>query len=170
MLDTLRADWQANTDPLSQLVLTVFRYGHWAAQSGLRPIALWPYRIANLFLVRGLAGCDINRACQIGAGLKLHHGGRGVAIHGCATLGANCEVYQGVAVGRRDHSGEPTIGNQVVLGSYAVVIGPVSIGDGSRVGPHAVVFADVPAGMFVRSPISAVTPVRPREAAARDDS
>lgn len=163
MLVALRADWRANTDPLSRMVVTVYRYGHWATRSRLRPLALWPYRIANLFLVRGLAGCDIGRACEIGPGLMLHHGGRGLAIHGCATLGANCEIYQGVAVGRRDHSGEPTIGDWVVLGAYAVILGPVKIGDGVRVGPHAVVLANVPAGMLVRSPAPQVTP-RPRKA------
>jgi serine O-acetyltransferase len=166
MLDTLRADWQANTDPLSRVVVTVYRYGHWAARSPLSPLALWPYRIANLLIVRGLAGCDIGRASRIGAGLRLHHAGRGVAIHGGATLGSHCEIYQGVAVGRRDHSGEPTIGDGVVLGAYAVILGPVSIGNGARVGPNAVVLVDVPAGTLIRSPASQVTPACPPEAAA----
>jgi serine O-acetyltransferase len=152
MLDTLRADWQVSHDPLSRLVLAVFRYGNWAERSPLRALALWPYRVANLLLVRGLAGCDLPRQARVGPGLQLHHGGRGVAVSKRAVLGACCQLYQGVAVGNRDASGEPVLGDQVTLGAYAAVLGPVTVGDGASVGPHAVVLTDVPAGALVRSP------------------
>jgi len=87
MLDTLRADWRISHDPLSRLVLAVYRYGNWAEHSRLRPLALWPCRVANLLLVRGLAGCDLPRQAQLGPGVQLHHGGRGVAVSKRAVLG-----------------------------------------------------------------------------------
>jgi len=151
MPSALRADWGTSRDPLSRITLTVYRYGQWAARSRL-PGALWPYRVANLLLARGLAGCDMPRQARIGAGVTLHHGGRGVTIGKQSVIGEACQIYQGVTVGNRDASGEPVIGSRVTLGAYAVIIGPVRVGDSARVGPHAVVLTDVPAGALVRSP------------------
>jgi serine O-acetyltransferase len=148
----LRADWRASGDPLSRISLTVYRYGQWAEHSRLNAVVLWPYRLANLLLMRAIIGCDIPRQAQIGPGLILHHGGRGVAIHKSAVLGAGCEVYQGAAVGNRDQRGAPVLGDGVRLGAYAVVVGPLRVGDGARIGPHAVVLTDIPAGVLVRSP------------------
>ena len=156
MLDTLRADWRISHDPLSRLVLAVYRYGNWAEHSRLRPLALWPCRVANLLLVRGLAGCDLPRQAQLGPGVQLHHGGRGVAVSKRAVLGACCEIYQGVSVGNRDASGVPVLGDRVTLGAYAAVLGPVKVGDRAKVGPHAVVLTDVPPGALVRSPAAEI--------------
>lgn len=75
-----------------------------------------------------------------------------MAVHKRAVLGTGCELYQGVAVGNRDASGEPVVGDEVTLGAYAAVLGPVSVGDRAKIGPHAVVLTDVPAGALVRSP------------------
>lgn len=148
MRATLRADFARNPDPLTRAVLLVFRIGQWAHRQGrmMRLLVGVPYKIANLLLLRLGVGCDLPARLTCGPGLRLHHCGRGVAVHPRATLGANVTLFQQVAIGQRDNTGEPVIGNGVLIGVGACVLGPVHLGDGARVAPNATVLDDVPAG------------------------
>lgn len=126
--------------------------------SGLHAIIF--YRIAN-FLVklripilpraisqfaRFLTGIEIHPAAQIGKSLFIDHG-MGVVIGETTIVGDNVTLYQGVTLGgtgKEKGKRHPTIGNNVVIGTGAKVLGNISVGDNSYVGANAVVIKDVP--------------------------
>jgi serine O-acetyltransferase len=107
------------------------------------------YRFCNFILVTLISGGEIPARCQIGAGLRLPHHANGVIIHPDASIGDDVTIFHQVTIGINEQSsrgpGAPTIGNRVVIGAGAKVLGPVQIGDGSSVGANAVVVNDVPA-------------------------
>ena len=148
MRSALRHDFAVNKDWLTRGVLVVFRYGQWAhAHRGpVRRLLSVPHKVANLLLLRIGVGCDLPPELTCGPGLRLHHAGRGVAVHRRAVLGARVTLFQDVAIGQRDVGGEPVIEDGALIGVGARVLGPVRIGAGARVGANAVVVEDVPAG------------------------
>jgi serine O-acetyltransferase len=81
----------------------------------------------------------------IGPGLFISHG-QGTILS-AESIGANCQVHQGVTVGW-DYRGErrPVIGDEVFIGAGAKILGPVTIGDKAMIGANAVVVCDVPPG------------------------
>lgn len=76
------------------------------------------------------------------------HGLRGVFISTHAEIGRNCTIYQNVTIGSNG-GGAPIIGNDVLIGAGAVVIGPIKIGDGVKIGAGATVAKDVLQGQTV---------------------
>jgi len=127
--------------------LMFYRGGHW----------LWQRRwhLAGRFmshLGRILTGIEIHPGARIGCRLFIDHG-MGVVIGETAEIGDDCTLYHGVTLGgtrpTRDQASQkrhPTLGNDVIVGSGAQVLGPIHVGDGARVGSAAVVLKDVPAG------------------------
>ena len=126
--------------------------------SGLHAVIY--YRIAHWFFVRKLffiarmisqsarflTGVEIHPGATIGRGLLIDHGA-GVVIGETAVIGDNCTIYQGVTLGGTGkHTGKrhPTIGNNVMIGSGAKVLGPFSVGDNAKIAAGAVVLAEVP--------------------------
>jgi serine O-acetyltransferase len=100
---------------------------------------------------RAATGVDIHPAARIGARLVIDHG-VGVVVGETAVVGDDVVAYQGVTLGgTRLEAGKrhPTVGDGVVLGAGAKVLGPISVGAGARVGANAVVLRDVPAGAVV---------------------
>ena len=96
-------------------------------------------------------GIDIPLETEIGPGLFIGHFGS-IVINADSTLGANCNISQGVTIGkvpRGGHVGEPKIGSNVYIGPGAKIIGGVCIGDGAAIGANAVVNRDVPPGVSV---------------------
>ena len=95
-------------------------------------------------------GIEIAARCPIGPGLVLPHT-QGTVI-GATRVGANVTIFQGVTLGAReldiayDTKGRPFIGDGVIIGAGAKVLGGVRLGDYSRVGANAVVLESVPAG------------------------
>ncbi len=145
-----------------------------AAKSKLSLILTYPgvkavffHRIANFFAVakfhlvariisqfsRFLTGIEIHPNAKIGKNLFIDHG-MGVVIGETSEIGDNVTIYHAVTLGgispsvdserQRHEKRHPTIGNDVVIGSGAQVIGPVKIGNGSRIAANAVVVNDVP--------------------------
>jgi serine O-acetyltransferase len=98
-------------------------------------------------LVQSLTAIEIWPTSDIGPGMRIHHG-FGLVISPEAEIGDNVVLRQGVTIGRRRtwEEGAPRIGNDVDFGAYAQVFGKITIGDGARIGAHAVVLVDVPAG------------------------
>lgn len=94
---------------------------------------------------QGVQGADLAGTPEIGPGLFISHGQ--ATILSAERIGANLQVHQGVTVGW-DYQGQrrPIIGNDVFIGAGAKVLGPVTVGDGARIGANAVVVCDVPAG------------------------
>ncbi|MBO1679560.1 serine O-acetyltransferase EpsC [Bittarella massiliensis (ex Durand et al. 2017)] len=106
--------------------------------------------LARLFsqLGRGFTGIEIHPGAQIGRGLFIDHGA-GVVIGETAVVGDNCTIYHGVTLGgtgKGEGKRHPTVGNDVLLGAGVKVLGPIEIGDGSRIGAGSVVLRPVPAG------------------------
>jgi len=107
-------------------------------------------RLVSVFS-RFLTGIEIHPAAQIGAGFFIDHG-FGVVIGETTEIGTDVTLYQGVTLGGTAlEAGKrhPTLGNDVIVGAGAKVLGPISLGDCVRVGSNAVVVKDVAANTTV---------------------
>lgn len=96
---------------------------------------------------RFFTGIEIHPGAKIGKGLFIDHGSA-VVIGETAEIGDNCTIYQGVTLGGTGkHTGKrhPTLGNNVMIGSGAKVLGPFKVGDNSKIAANAVVLDEVPA-------------------------
>ncbi len=97
-------------------------------------------------LSRFLTGIEIHPGATIGKGLLIDHG-MAVVIGETAVIGDDCTIYQGVTLGGTGkHTGKrhPTIGNNVMIGSGAKVLGPFSVGDNAKIAAGAVVLKEIP--------------------------
>lgn len=138
------------------MVLLVYRYGSWTLRlphARRRPFEL-PYIVANLVLVRTLAGVDLPRQATVGPGLRLFHGGRGLSVHKNAVIGARVTLFQDVTIGQRSgrDSRAPVIGDDVLIWPHAIVAGGIFVGRGAEIGAHALVLDDVPPGAAALAP------------------
>ena len=129
--------------------------------------AVWGYRIAhflwNLKLkliariysnwIRAVTGIEIHPAAKIGRRFFIDHG-MGVVIGATAVVGDDVMIYHDVTLGARTNDAgkrHPTIGNNVVIGSGARVLGDINIGEGVRINANLVVTKNVPARTMVDS-------------------
>ena len=155
MFRTVREDIHAffQRDPAARTTLEVL-----TCYPGLH--AVWLHRIAHwlwrhkLYLLgrltshfsRFLTQIEIHPGARIGRRCVIDHGA-GVVIGETAEVGDDALIYQGVVLGgttlekKKRH---PTIGNRVVIGSAAVLLGPITVGDGALIGANSVVIRDVP--------------------------
>ena len=95
---------------------------------------------------RLLTGIEIHPGAKIGKGLFIDHGS-GVVIGETAEIGDNCTLYQGVTLGgtgKDTGKRHPTLGNNVLVGAGAKVLGPFKVGDNSKVAANAVVLKEIP--------------------------
>lgn len=114
---------------------------------------LWHHRaklLAKLIATwsRRWTGVEIHPAAQLGRRVFIDHG-MGVVIGETAIVGNDVVLFHGVTLGgTRSNPGRrhPCVGNAVVIGAGATVLGPVHIGDNARIGAAAVVLQDIPAG------------------------
>ena len=110
----------------------------------------WPARMFSQ-LARWLTGVEIHPGAKIGRRFFIDHG-MGVVIGETAEIGDDVTLYHGVTLGGttwRKEKRHPTLGNNVVVGAGAKILGPIVIGDNARVGSNSVVVKDVPAGATV---------------------
>jgi serine O-acetyltransferase len=99
-------------------------------------------------VARFLTGIEIHPGARLGPGLFIDHG-MGVVIGETAIVGANALIYHGVTLGGVDSRPcrrHPLVGDNVVIGAGAKILGPVTIGDGAKIGAASVVLANVPEG------------------------
>lgn len=107
-------------------------------------VPLAPRAIA--YGARAVTGIEIHPAAEIGEGLFIDHG-MGVVVGETAEIGSDVTLYQGVTLGGTGFSTgkrHPTVGDDVVIGSGAKLLGPVVVGRGAKVGANSVVINDVP--------------------------
>lgn len=100
---------------------------------------------------RFMTGIEIHPGAVLGRRVFIDHG-FGVVIGETALVGDDCTLYQGVTLGGvswQKGKRHPTLGRDVVIGAGAKVLGPITIGDGARIGSNAVVVKDVPDGATV---------------------
>lgn len=124
------------------------------------------YRLCDLIVVKLLAGAELPAECDIGGGLVLKHGGRGVVLNRDVVLGEEVVLYHGVTIGHMeptDVEGKaPRIGSRVFIGAGAAVLGDVHVADDALIGANAVVVTDVPAGATAVGVPARVTTSRER--------
>ena len=141
------------------------RLTHRLWQRGLR----WPARMVAA-LVRWFTGVEIHPGATIGRRFFIDHG-MGVVIGETAEIGDDCTLYHGVTLGGtswKKGKRHPTLGKGVIVGAGAKVLGPILLGDNSRIGSNAVVIKDVPAGATVVGiPGRVVSKMTPEEDARR---
>ncbi len=127
--------------------------------------AIWAYRLHHALWVRGrrLSARLISQAARAATGVEIHPGatigrrffidhGMGVVIGETAEVGDDVMIYHDVTLGGRSLNRtkrHPTIGDGVVIGAGARVLGPVVVGAGAQIGANAVVVRDVPEGAVV---------------------
>ena len=134
------------------MVLVIFRYGQWSAnsRSPLALVARPMLRFLDLVVVRLLAGVELPFQVACGPGLSLQHGGRGVVVSAAARLGRDCTLFHNTTLARELNTDRaPVLGDRVVVGVGAVVLGGVRVGDDSVIGANAVVTKDVAPGSRV---------------------
>ncbi len=155
LLQSIRSDIQATKerDPAATSTLEVIfaypgfharqlhRLAHVLHSRGLR----LPARLIS-HLGRALTGIEIHPCAQIGERFFIDHG-MGVVIGETTIIGDNCHLYQGVTLGgtsTKRAKRHPTLGNGVVVGAGAKIIGAVNIGDDAKIGAGSVVVTNVP--------------------------
>lgn len=97
-------------------------------------------------LTRAFTGIEIHPGAKIGKGVLIDHG-MGVVIGETAEVGEGCTIYQGVTLGgtgKDTGKRHPTIGNHVMIGAGAKVLGPFTVGDYSKIAANSVVLSAVP--------------------------
>jgi len=127
--------------------------------------AIWLHRLAHFFyrrnwfttarlishFNRSFTGIEIHPGAKIGKRLFIDHG-MGVVIGETSEIGDDCLIYKGVVLGgttlekKKRH---PTLGNRVIVGSNATILGAITIGDGARIGSGSVVVKPVPPNVTV---------------------
>lgn len=119
-----------------------YRMANWLYRHGVK---FFPETIT--FRCRKKFGCEISPVAQIGGGLMLHHT-VGIVVGCFVKAGKNLEIFQNVTIGsnRKEVDGQimPIIGDNVSIGSGAVVVGPIKIGNNVLIGANSYVDKDVP--------------------------
>lgn len=151
LTETIRA-YQKN-DPAARSGLEIFllynglhaqisyRFSHWFYKHHMQFIARWISQGS-----KRRTGIEIHPAATIGRRLVIDHG-TGIVIGATAEIGDDCLLYQGVTLGGTGHAHgkrHPTLGNNVMVGSGAKVLGPFKVGDNSKIAANSVVLREVP--------------------------
>jgi serine O-acetyltransferase len=126
--------------------LAMHRVGHRLWRAGWLTLARFVSHVS-----RFLTGIEIHPAARLGRGLFIDHG-MGIVIGETTEVGRNVTLLQGVTLGGTSLKREkrhPTLGDHVVVGTGAAIIGAITIGDGSRIGAGSVVVRDVPPSSVV---------------------
>ena len=121
--------------------LTMHRVSHWLWLHKLKSLARF-----NAMLARFFTGVEIHPAAKIGRRFFIDHG-MGVVIGETAEIGDDVTIYHGVTLGGvslKKEKRHPTIGNNVIIGAGAKVLGPFKVGDRVRIGANSVVLHEVP--------------------------
>src|SRR6201996_6742204 len=160
MFEAIRRDIRAakDRDPANPTTLQVI-----VAYPGVH--AIWGHRISRSLWNRGakaaargfaeltriLTGVEIHPGATLGSGLFIDHA-TGVVIGETAEVGEDVKIYHGVTLGgsgRDTVKRHPTIGDRVVIGAGAKVLGAIKVGDDSRIGANSVVVKEVPSSAVV---------------------
>ncbi len=155
MFDTIKEDIAAirNRDPAARSAIEIMllysgykairahRRAHWLYNHGFKFLARW---VSQRCVKK--TNIEIHPAAKIGRRVFIDHG-TGVVIGETAVVGDDCTIYQGVTLGgtgKDKGKRHPTLGNGVMVGAGAKVLGPINIGDNTRIAAGAVVLSDTP--------------------------
>ena len=155
MFNAIRNDFKVifERDPAARSVLEIiFCYpgfhamrfhhaAHWLWQRNVRLLARFLSHVS-----RALTGIEIHPGATIGEGFFIDHG-MGVVIGETAEIGNNVTMYHGVTLGGtswKKGKRHPTIGDNVIIGANAAILGPIKVGENSKIGSGSVVNREVP--------------------------
>jgi serine O-acetyltransferase len=129
---------------LSWQFLAIFTYRLFHRLQGLG-LFIWPIRFPVERTVEMMTGICIPALCEIGPGLKIHHFG-GIVLHHTTKIGKNATLFHQVTIGlaHDDQTQAPCIGDNVIIGAGAKILGPLRIGNNVTIGANAVVVKDIP--------------------------
>ncbi len=138
-------------------MMVVIRLMHWCRDHRLTPLAAVLSR-----LIRHLYGAEIHWQARFAPGVCIVHG-TGLVVGRNAVVGPRCILFQGVTLGESiardsDATGAPTLVSDVHVGANAVLVGPITVGERSKVMANTVVDRDVPADSIVVAPAPSVLP------------
>jgi serine O-acetyltransferase len=121
----------------------VYRMFRWFYERGIptQPVRFFVERVTEI-----MTGISIPAEAKIGKGLRIHHFG-GIIFHSASVVGEHCTIYHGVTLGDRGGwGGTPKVGDNVIIGAGAKLLGEIEIGDNCLIGANSVVRTSVPTG------------------------
>lgn len=122
------------------IAMKIYRIERWLYIHHMKVLAKIVSRFLYIF-----CNCVILPSTEIGEGTVIPHS-VGIVLHHKSVIGKRCRIYQNVTIGSAPG---PRIGDDVIIGANAVVIGDVTVGNGAKIGAGAVVVKDVPEGVTV---------------------
>jgi serine O-acetyltransferase len=143
-------------------LLALYRYGRWvrslpAPASRVGSLVYGAFLTAEEFVLASM----VDRSTRIGKDPTFVEG-RGIRIAPGAVIGDRVRIMPGVTIGYSSRPGNPSIGDDVVIGENARVLGPVKVGDRARIEPNSLVISDVPEGATVAGVPARVVRVVPK--------
>ena len=162
-----RSGWEIVTCYPGFQALAVHRLSHWLWNHKLKWFSRFISHLARIF-----TGIEIHPAAVIGRRVFIDHG-CGVVSGETAEVGDDCTIYQGVTLGgtslTKGKKRHPTLGNGVICGANAQILGSFTVGDGAKVGSNAVVVREVPPGATaVGNPARIILKEDPKDSAKAD--
>ncbi|WNO06249.1 serine O-acetyltransferase [Rhodoferax mekongensis] len=154
MRDILQ-DWKVNTgNTKGRLVLLSFRLAQ-KIRRAPKPI-FWlgiPYLVFYRLLIEWVLCIELPWNTQVGPSLRLYHG-MGLVVNDQTVIGRNVALRHNTTIGVKETlpfgtRAAPTIGDDVDIGAHVVILGPITVGSGARIGAGSVVVKDVPEGATV---------------------
>ena len=116
-----------------------YRLTHWLARKRIPFLGVMIQRIVEVW-----TGISISPQTKIGPGLSIYHFG-GVIINQNAVLGSHCTLHHDVTIGNKNPGGpSPELGDNVMVGAGARLLGGIKIGSNAQIGANAVVLSDIP--------------------------
>ena len=152
MFDKLRADYNRHErsilNPALWAILN-YRFGNWALTIRPAPLSFLVSLIylVNKYIILYTGNIRLYRKTKIGKELQLVHIGN-ILIHPDSTIGDRCIIQHNVTLAKNmdKNDGAPKIGDDVFIGTGAVVLGDITVGNGARIAANSLVITDVPAG------------------------
>ena len=170
MFNFVTQDWRANAgNSKGRFVLLAYRLASWlTAQQGVMKLLGIPYCAVYRVIVGWIMGIELPLRSRVGSGLKLYHG-QGLVVHDHVEIGSGVVLRHCTTIGVKSDNGQvPRIGDGVDIGSNAVILGAISLGDGCVIGAGSVVTKSVESNaVMVGNPARALNrsqPVTGREA------
>ena len=145
--ELIEVDFARSPSLFHRVTVSIWRAGQ-VLRYARGPVAFVVRRFvlaADLIWTQTLMGAELPHEVWCGPGVKLEHGGRGVIMHPSVSIGAEATIYHRVTIGVRDARPAATLGDRVELGVGAVLLGPVQVAEGTRVGANAVLLTDTEA-------------------------
>lgn len=121
--------------------IIVYRFFRWLK---IRKIPVQPFRFICERYIEISTGISIPVECKIGKSFRIHHFG-GIIFHPSVEIGENCTIYHEVTIGDKGgYGGAAKVGDNVLIGAGAKLIGEITVGNNCKIGANAVVDEDIP--------------------------